>query len=328
MTAVTSRFAVPRPVFTTRHRLVLSAVGAIGVGVALGACTRTVVLGTDCPEPDSICTDETSSPVARDTDPQEGGARGEDAGSDGGEDAGEKTKDAAVETLPDIGLDAGPTELDAEAGVAALLTIQNPDFERNGGIGGDLVLRSLLGGVLPPVTSIIFAELPGWYACWTATVYSTSREFDLDAGLMQPQDDYLTFVVNGAPVRQQLPSPMQAGARYALQMEVWGRPEPGETLSLEIHGAFHNADAGANGPACEQGPLLGKSGPLPDNAGWTPVCVEFLADRAYTHLLIAPATTRMPASGTARLSLDGLRSVSSCSAPVPTPIADAGTGIR
>jgi hypothetical protein len=339
------RFAVPRPAFTTRHRLAgfcsraaarasTRAGGAIGVAIALGACTQTVVLGTDCPVPGSVCTDETSSPVAGDTDPQEGGAKEGGAGSDRGEDAGEQTKDAQVETLPDLVLDAGPTELDAEAGTRALLSIQNPDFERSGGIGGDLVLRSLLGKWVPfPPVTLIFAELPGWYACWATTVHSVPREFDLDAGLMQPQDDYLTFVVTGPPVRQLLPTPMQAGARYALQMEVWGRADPGETLSVEILGAFHDPDAGMTDnkgpfPECEQGTRLGKSGPLPNNAGWTQTCIEFVADRAYPYLLIAPTTTRDPPSGTARLSLDGLRSVSSCVAPVPAPIADAGTGIR
>ena len=305
----------------------------MGIAIALGACTQTVVLGTDCPVPGSACTDETSSPVGHDTDPQEGGAKGEEAGSARGEDAGEQTKDAAVETLPDIAMDGGLTELDAESGVSALLTIQNPDFERSGGIGGDLVLRSLLGKWLPfPPVTLIFAELPGWYACWATTVHSVPREFDLDAGLMQPQDDYLTFVVTGPPVRQLLPTPMQEGARYALQMEVWGRADPGETLSVEIRGAFHDPDAGvtANGPLpeCEQGTRLGKSGPLPNNAGWMPICIEFVADRAYPYLLIGPVTTRDPPSGTARLSLDGLRSVSSCSAPVPASIADAGTAIR
>ena len=325
---------MPRPAFTTRHRRALWASGALGV-IALGACTHTIVLGTDCPEngAEITCTGETSSPVGHDANPQGGAVREQDAGVDPA-DAGGQVGDASVETLPDLVADAGLNELDAEAGIAALLTIQNPDFERNGGIGGDLVLRSLLGEFLPfPPVTLIFAELPGWYACWATTVHSVSREFSLDAGLMQPQDDYLTFAVNGTPVRQQLATPMQAGARYALEMEVSGRAEPGEMLSVEIQGAFHAADAGTsqNGtrtPACEQGTRLGKSGPLPDNAGWIPVCIEFQADRAYTHLLIAPATTRVPPNATARLSLDGLRSVSSCAAPVPRPLTDAGASIR
>jgi hypothetical protein len=334
---------VARLAFTSRHCFALWAgrnarfparakpgwaAGALGL-VALGGCTRTLVLGTDCQELTGICTDESSSPAAGEVDSLDAGVPREEASAKPGDDAGDKGGDAAPEMLPNVAPEAGLSQMDAGTGTPALLTIQNPDFERNGGLGGDLVLRSLLGSLLPnPVSSIIFAELPGWYACWATTVHSVSRDFDLDAGLMQqPQDDYLTFVVNGTPVRQQLGSPMQAGARYALQMEVWGRAEPGEGLSVAILGAFHGGDASTDQRfPCEFGTLLGKSATLPEDAGWTPMCIEFTADRPYTHLLIAPNTTRMPPSGTARLSLDGLRSVSSCTAPVST--GDAGSAVR
>src|SRR5690606_20356456 len=76
------------------------------------------------------------------------------------------------------------------------LQIQNPDFERNGGLGGDVVLANLIGGLVPvPPVTLVFAQLPNWYACWFLSVNSVSWELD-DAGAPQRVGDYLSFAIN------------------------------------------------------------------------------------------------------------------------------------
>jgi hypothetical protein len=274
--------------------------------LALSACTRTLVLGTDCPDQQHQCTQE--SVTVHEPGPNDqldaGLGHHEDAGPGAPDDAGGRGRDAVItipdlQHFPDAATDAN---LDAIAAFS-LLEVDNPAFERNGGLGGDLVLAKLIGTLLPlPPIPLLFAEVPSWYACWATTVHSLSRDLTLDAGL--DTNDYLMFAVNGTPVRQLLPQPIDAGAKYAIELSVQARPDPAERLMLEIRGANEE---------CAVGDLLGTTQELPGDAGWTPVCIEFATSHSYQYLLIAPnaiGTTRP--SGASRLALDDLRSVAGC----------------
>jgi hypothetical protein len=295
---------------------VLPGLGVMGM-LALGACTRTLVLGTDCPDQIRECTQESvNEPV------QPGSDDRLDAGEDLNpadatlmvpEDAGIKLRDAGVvpdlhhvpDAASDASLDAIPT--------FSLLDVANPEFQRNGGLGGDLVLSKLIGTLLPiPPFPLLFAELPSWYACWATSVNSVSRDLVLDGGIAT--NDYLMFVVNGTPVRQQLSQPLEAGAKYALALSIQSYPDPMERLVLEIRGANEE---------CAVGDLLASTQELPGDAGWSPVCMEFATSRAYKYLLIAPNTIgSMRPSNASRMALDDLRSVPGCMA------LDAGMSLR
>lgn len=282
--------------------------------LALGGCTRTLVLGTDCPDQSHECSQESVTvhePGANDQLDAGDDEQREDAGPSGPEDASGRERDVIItipdlQHFPDAATDAN---LDAIAAFS-LLDVQNPEFERNGGLGGDLVLSKLIGTLLPiPPIPLLFAELPGWYACWATTVHSVSRDLTLDAGL--DTNDYLMFAVNGTPVRQQLPQPTDAGAKYAIELLVQSRPDPAERLMLEIRGANEE---------CAVGDLLGTTQELPGDAGWTPVCIEFATSQSYKYLLIAPnaiGTTRP--NGASRLALDDLRSVLGCNRDAGAP---------
>ncbi|HEX6245682.1 MAG TPA: hypothetical protein VFZ61_32380, partial [Polyangiales bacterium] len=250
--------------------IILPLLGVMALA-AFSACTKTLVLGSDCPDETYQCTQDSVKP---EPDPDDGMDAGQEPGSHDGstsapEDAGPRGWDAIV-VIPDPVQPDGATDANLDAiATFSLLDVANPHFERNSGLGGDLVLAKLIGTLLPiPPIPLLFAELPNWYACWATTVHSVSRELMLDAGL--DTDDYLMFVVNGTPVRQLLPQPLDAGAKYALEFTVQARPDPSERLVLEIRGANEE---------CAVGDLLTSTRELPADAGWTPVCVEFATTR-------------------------------------------------
>jgi hypothetical protein len=213
--------------------------------------------------------------------------------------------------VPDGGATVGPSSdaatsgLDVpadNAGIAertAPLLVKNPSFERNGGVGGDVLLDKLIS--LFPLVNLIFADLPSWYACFPLSVSSVTLLDSPDAGLApSPTGDYLSFVVNGTSVRQQLPAPMVPGAGYAFAFDVIS-DEPG--LYLEARGAT---------ALCGDGVVLGRSPALPTSGSWTPSCVAFTADQAYDYLLLAPGHEGRAPGPTSRVRIDGLRQVASC----------------
>jgi hypothetical protein len=210
-------------------------------------------------------------------------------------------------TEPDAAPEAGPPEAGpSEAGAPDFepLPILNPDFERNGGLGGDLVVSNFLGGLIPiPPVTLVFAELPNWYACWFLAVNSVSWEVD-DAGVPQRVGDYLSFALENIPVRQKLEAPMQAGTTYAFEMDVVGQADNGAELYVAVKGA---------NDVCAAGTLLGRSANIPARNGWGTTCVEFTADQDYSHLLIVPGYEGPKPPASTRLWLDTLRQVPSCS---------------
>ena len=96
---------------------------------------------------------------------------------------------------------------------------------------------------------------------------------------------------------------MVPGATYALEMEVWSRPDNGAHFYVEISGSQEK---------CDVGTLLGSSRLIPDDMGWGKVCIEFTPERPFSHLLIGPAYQGTTPTSSARLWVDSLRSLPRC----------------
>jgi hypothetical protein len=201
---------------------------------------------------------------------------------------------------------------DTEVSPTSDLEIQNPDFERPGGIDGDLVVTQVAMDFLDQLRFLNFvdSELPYWYACWPLSVTSNSQ---LIPGA-RDTDDYLSFVPSTfnlfgdfVPVRQDLERPLKAGETVHLQVEVIADRQSTDGLYLAI--------LGDNGQCAGPGNQLSRSEVIPDTTDWQPVCVTFHADQDYSVLVIKPtvqgslppATSPQPT-----LQLDSLKLVPAC----------------
>jgi hypothetical protein len=197
--------------------------------------------------------------------------------------------------------------LDEDAGFQvsaqfAALSVRNPSFERDGGVGGDLLLIDLVGFFVevPPV----LAELPHWFTCIPFSISSLSWLGRESSATPAAQiGDYLAFNADGTAARQRLPAPMQRGATYAFEVDVLSETNGANNMFLEARGA--TAD-------CRAGIVLGRSPVVSDSPDWQTTCVTFRADDAYSHLLLAAHwEDKRPAFGS-RLRVDGLRQVPAC----------------
>jgi len=272
--------------------------GLVGLS---GACNRTVVLGSECPDIDTVCSEPDELP-SQPGSPVVGSER--DAAPD---ELGGGATDADSEDTPQ--LDGALSEELDDAGQAVIgqplvsLAVYNPSFERGGGLPGDVVLVSLVGTLLPlPPVTWALTTLPNWYACLPLAVSSESREPG-DAGAFQSGGDYVSFVANGTTVRQTLAAPMAKGTSYAFVLDVISRSEGSQNLFVEVRGARQQ---------CGEGIVLGRSRLLRDSADWQSTCVSFVASDNFTQLLLGPGWEGVMPSPGARLLIDNLRQVESC----------------
>lgn len=265
--------------------------------IALPGCGQRIVLGSECDDLEIQCDIETAAPPVE---------RGE---PDAADDAGSGPQDDAATTPPPVpGADAG--EFQDE------LQFENPNFERNGGLDGDLILQEIFTTLFEAVvpTQPIFASVPGWYACMPFTVTSNTP-----ADSNAPSGHYLTFVRNAltlstpsfSSARQKLPLPMRAGKPVHLLVDVISRTEGDNNLYLEVRGdpkdrASFLSQCGVNGT------VIGRSERIEDSSDWKPVCVSFTPTEDYYTLLLVPNAEGNSQASSPTLLLDTLRVVSEC----------------
>jgi hypothetical protein len=186
-----------------------------------------------------------------------------------------------------------------------LLALQNGEFARNGLLDGDLMLYGLIGDIIPPST-LVFADVPGWYACGLFSVESRTAPPPADAGLggASPAETYISFAINGTPLRQHLPRPLETGVEYALEMDVLSQNEGAANLFVQVQGADSQ---------CSGGSALGRTPTIPADGEWVTLCARFRTAQEHSHLLLVPAVEGGAAAApTARLLLDNLRPVAAC----------------
>lgn len=280
-----------------------------------GACTRTVLLGSECPELDTECSPPDPDDEERDAGEAEMDADDEELDAEA--ESGSVEPDADPLDANGLPIDA-PTQRDVEAVIPdanlddALpplvpLVLTNPEFQRNPGVPtGDVALTNNL---LDPLTlGIVFSDLPGWYACWVGSVNSVTWELDQNVGTPLYKGDYLSLVLNSVfnskiePARQKLSAPMRVGVSYALELDALGLPDNGAQLFVEVRG--YDSD-------CGEGTLLARSAALPERR-WTPLCLAFTPDRAFSHISIGTGYAGPQPSTNARVRLDSLRQLQVC----------------
>jgi hypothetical protein len=299
--------------FTFERRSIASLAGTL-LPLCSVSCEQLVVLGTECPEASGPC-------IVQGAGDKRDAGEDLDAGEELAADAALATgaDDTGVDTRADTGLpeagvqmlnDAAAQDGASDATTASFLPLglQNPEFQRNPGVpAGDLVLSDLVDAI---TLGIVIADLPNWYACWFGSVNSVSWDLDQDAGAPLYRGDYLSLVLNSVfdskiePARQKLAMPMQAGASYALEMDVLGLPDNGAQLYMEIRG--HDADCGGDGT------MLARAEIQPERT-WTTLCMQFTPQQNFSYFLIGTGYSGAQPSTNARVRLDTLRQVSSCS---------------
>jgi hypothetical protein len=213
--------------------------------------------------------------------------------------------DSAVAPLDEAPLDAGE---DGSLPVSyPPISLYNLSFERRGGVGGDVVLSNTVSVLVPiPPVDTVFAQLPNWYACIPLSISSLTWMDRVDAGSAKSEfGDYLSFVINGTTVRQQLGTPLKTGTSYSFEALVATVGQGTGNLHLDVQGSTS---------VCGNGNSLGRSALLPQSSQWTRACVTFTPDKPYTYLLLAPSYDGAAPPGNARLYLDELRQVASCDA--------------
>lgn len=271
----------------------------------LSGCSESLPLGGECSNERGSCelTEPTAAGEAPGPTTSPGAASPPIIAIDSGFESPLAT-DASVpfpEAAPMPPSDAGGEPVVPEL---PLLGLGNGSFERGGGISGDVVLSRTVSTLVPlPPVDTIFAELPSWYSCIPLSI--SSESFRPTGTLTAPsaEGDYLSFLINGTAVRQELGAPLTPGTTYSIEANVLGRTAETPGLRLEVRGA----------PAlCEAGTVLGSSPVIEDAEDWTRTCVTFTADEAYPYLLLAPSLEGTTPPIDARFYLDELRQVASC----------------
>jgi hypothetical protein len=264
---------------------------------SLLSCTELVSLGTECPTNESSCAVLTEPDVVLGV-------------------PSIPTESAGPQPLLDAGLDSSvDSAAPATQQMSVLpdasfvsLVLQNPSFERHGGVGGDVVLSEAVSTLVPvaPVDTV-FADLPSWYACVPLSVSSLTWRTQSDSTSVRSEyGDFLSFVLNGTTVRQQLGVPLEAGRSYSFEAQVMGLGVSPQSARLEVQGASS---------VCGAGEVLGRSAWIAPSTAWTRTCVTFMADEPYPYLLLAPGIEGAAPGGNPRVYLDELRQVASCDGP-------------
>lgn len=289
-------------------------------------CSKTVVLGSECPAQEGPCGQDTflpqpeasAEPFGPDSAPVGLDANGFPAGPRAPDDGGSHLdvappsdsggpSDAGIGQTTDA---AEPAEAGAPDATSSGL-LQNPSFELqanpNFGVienqfGADVLVSDLAGYV--PRAGEFFANIDPWFACWVgAQVHS-----DLGGpagGLVATQGEALISTGYGAFVW--LPGlfqilegePLEAGRSYSFMLDVLNSGTGRSALRL-----------GATNIPCTAPEVYDETPELTNRNAWQSYCLTFRPTRPLGTIALVPFD--VADGGVGEVSFDNLREVDSC----------------
>jgi len=289
-------------------------------------CSKTVVLGSECPAQDGPCGHDIALPRPDPTDDARamgGGPSGLDANgfpvnaSDGGgfQVDTAPTEDADnVEPPVDAGIgpttDSAPDIADAAARDASTGLLQNPSFELSANpafgviesqFGSDVLVSGLAGYV--PRADEFFASIDPWFACWIGAQVDS----DLGGpagGLTATQGEALISAGYGPFILlpglfQILEQPLQTGRTYSFMLDALNSGNGRSALWI-----------GATNIPCTMPVVHAATPELTNRDSWQSYCLSFRAPRPLSTFAVMPVDAADGGVGT--VAFDNLRQVDSC----------------
>jgi hypothetical protein len=300
------------------------------VACALGAgCSKTVVLGSECPAQEGPCgtdkflpqpesgsgnADTSTSRVdagefpASDSAPSDaGGFQAVDA-TQLPSDAGEPVLDAGggqtTDSAPDE--DVAPSDAGANNGV-----LQNPSFELtanpNFGViesqfGLDVLVSDLAGYV--PRAGEFFANIDPWFACWVGAQVESDLGGRFAGGLEATNGEALISTGYGPFILlpglfQLLEQPLEAGRSYSFKFDAINSGTGRSALWV-----------GATNIPCTMPTVHAATPEITNRNSWDEYCVTFRAPRALSTFALVPVD--VADGGVGQVSFDNFQQVESC----------------
>jgi hypothetical protein len=291
-------------------------------------CSKTVVLGSECPAQEGPCGPDTTilpDPASGEAGNVGGGTASWDGGvfpardaeaSDDGEilvDAARAPLDAAQPSETNTGQtidtsqgapDAGPS--DVSSGL-----LQNPSFELQANpefgvvesqFGSDVLVSDLAGYV--PRAGELFANIDPWFACWVGAQVESDLG-GLAGGLEATAGDALITTGYGPFVW--LPGlfqileqgPLEAGRSYSFTLDVINSGNGRSALWL-----------GATDVPCTLPEVYAATPELTNHNSWEKHCLTFQPTRELSTFALMPVD--VADGGVGQVSFDNLRQVDSC----------------
>jgi hypothetical protein len=293
-------------------------------------CSKTVVLGSECPAQQGPCGHDTTilprpDPVSGEAGVVGGAFPGGDGGvfptkdaevSDGSEiqiDAGRVPIDAGQLTDPSNGqtTDAAQSAADAGPSDASSGLLQNPSFELRENpefgvienqFGSDVLVSDLAGYV--PRAGEFFANIDPWFACWVGA--QVESDLGGPAGGLEATEGGALITTGYGPLIW-LPGlfqileagPLAAGRSYSFMLDVINSGNGRSALWL-----------GATNLPCTMPEVYAATPELTNHNSWETHCLTFRTKRALSTFALMPVD--VADGGVGQISFDNLRQVESC----------------
>jgi hypothetical protein len=288
-------------------------------------CSKTVVLGSECPDREGPCGLDIKLPPQMDAAfPAANPSNVDSATSDGGQTFADASDPSGFQNdagaPPTVDTDGAVAVVDASAppdpdggpSDASTGLLQNPSFElrENPAFGvsqsqfGTDVFVSDLGGFVP-VAGQLFANIDPWFACWLGV----QVDWDLSGieGGLRAKDGEALITASYGPYMflpglfQVLQQPLQAGGSYSFRVDALNSGRGRAALWL-----------GASNLPCTTPALRDESEEITNTNRWESFCFTLEPTRSVNTIALIPVSLDSDAGAEGQISFDNIQQVESC----------------